>query len=623
MRRFTTIALVCVAVTAIALQAPPVGAANARPKRLTIVKKGVTDYVIVVPEGASKKVDKAGRELSRYIDGISGASFKYAKSSSRIDGPAIYVGQTEQAKEAGVTVDQGAYPTKERYRIKTVGQDIFLVGNDAWNYDGTAYAVFDFLERLGCRWYMPGPKGRVIPRNRTITIDALDVDESPDFIERSGVWYEYSGENSGQAHFELQEWRRHNRMAARWMPIGHNMKRIIPPKKYFETHPEWYPEIEGKRQTEGSDGRMWHPCVSSTALQGLVTDHIIDAFESNKDMRGLSLALNDSGTAGWCQCDACKAMGATKEPYRHNQFTKRYLGFVDKVARPVAKRFPDHFVTASAYASTQTPPKGMKPLPENVFLVIMHYYWSDQCKPLRDDPYYRKVFEEFARLSPGGLGIYQYYGDFHYDQLPTPAWSFMDAEFDFYKKTGVRMMTIEGGNQWAVNALTYYVCARMTWDGSLDPNAIVDDFCKIFFGPAEKAMRRYFDLRVEAFKRGDKCERNPRKIPYQEYLDRFDEALTAAVAAAPDKPYRDRIAYYERYQGYMRKYYEVIDTFDAFKEKKSSESAALAEKTLADFTTLVEELGNEGAIAKPSAEHYTLGWMNKSLTELKEAAKGS
>ena len=34
--------------------------------------------------------------------------------------------------------------------IKTVGKDLVLAGNEDWEYQGTQFAVYDFLEQLGC-----------------------------------------------------------------------------------------------------------------------------------------------------------------------------------------------------------------------------------------------------------------------------------------------------------------------------------------------------------------------------------------------------------------------------------------------------------------------------------------
>ncbi|MCP4641022.1 MAG: DUF4838 domain-containing protein, partial [bacterium] len=429
-----------------------------------IVEGGASQCAIVVPDGAPDKVCDAAEDLRHFVERMTGCALEVANESEAPEGSAIFFGETQRAKDAGLTVDQGPFPTAERCRIVVRDGDLFLLGNDAWVYDGTAHAVFGLLDRFGCRWFMPGPLGEDIPRVERLAVEALDVDETPDFVERSGVWYEYHNENSDEAHAALGEWRRRNRMGARWLPIGHNIKRIMPVDPYFEQHPEWYPEFGGKRKTEGLEGGMWHPCVSNEALREFVAKRTADVFRESEDVRGYSLALNDAGWQGWCQCAACKAMNETTNGERGRGFTKRYLTFVDDVARRVQDEFPDRLVTASAYASTQAPPEDMAPLNDNVFLVIMHYYWCDQCNPFREDPFYKGVFEGFAKLTPNRLGVYEYYGDFHYDQLPVAAWSFMDDDFDFFADNGVRMMTIEGGNHWAANLLTYYVAAKKTWD---------------------------------------------------------------------------------------------------------------------------------------------------------------
>jgi hypothetical protein len=40
---------------------------------------------------------------------------------------------------------------------------------------GTAYGVYEFLERLGVRWLFPGPWGEVVPQQATIRQAIADV----------------------------------------------------------------------------------------------------------------------------------------------------------------------------------------------------------------------------------------------------------------------------------------------------------------------------------------------------------------------------------------------------------------------------------------------------------------
>ena len=76
------------------------------------------------------------------------------------------------------------------------------------------------------------------------------------------------------------------------------------------------------------------------------------------------------------------------------------------------------------------------------------------------------------------------------------------------------------------------------------------------------------------------------------------------------------MAFYERYQHYVRTYYGAISALEALKNVPCEETTAAARKAIGMLTEQIDKLGDEGALAKPSAQHYTLGWMNKRLDAL-------
>jgi hypothetical protein len=582
----------------------------------TLVENGTSTYAIVVPVDQSEKVMTAAGELQKYLEKISSVKLPIVKEDVQRQGLGIYLGQTQKSSKAGVDVKQGGYPLKAEFRIRTVGGDLFLVGNDGWLYEGTAYAVFDLLERLGCRWYMPGAKGEVVPKRSTVSLDVLDVHEVPDFYDRSGVWYEYCWEVEAKDKQELAEWGRHNRVGSRWIPIAHNMDQIMPADKYFEAHPEWYPLIDGKRQGMGVGGAWWHPCVSNEEFQKFVADYICDHFEKNPDERAFSLALNDVGWEGWCQCEKCKAMSGAHGRWGE-EFTRRYLRFVSAVAKRVKTRYPDRLIDATIYSSTQVIPEDLEKLEDNVFLCIMHYCWCDQTVPIAKDKLYKDIFTQASRIAPGRLGVYEYYGDFNYHQMPIPAWCFMDLEFDAWKKWGVMELTIEGANHWCASGLAYYVAAKKTWNPSLRSEDIVEDFLKNFFGPAADPMRRYFRLRAYAFLISPESERNARILKYDRYMNDFDACLAEAKTLAQQSPYAERIDLYVRYQNYMKSYYHVWSLLDSLKENPTPEGKARAQKAMDEFAELIQVLGKEGIIAYPSAKHSALEKMEDEFKAMK------
>jgi hypothetical protein len=46
-------------------------------------------------------------------------------------------------------------------------------------------------------------------------------------------------------------------------------------------------------------------------------------------------------------------------------------------------------------------------------------------------------------------------------------------------------------HHWGTQGLNYYLLARLMWDHTLEPAAVIDDYCRTGFGPAAGAVRQY------------------------------------------------------------------------------------------------------------------------------------
>jgi hypothetical protein len=155
--------------------------------QMTLVEDGQPKAAIVVAADPGPKVKIAVEELQRYLEKISGAKPAIIADSDKPAGPLILVGASRLTDELGAAIPSGVTNARreEGFVIRCAGDHLILAGNDDGPYHGTEYAVYDFLRRLGVRWFMPGDDGEFVPSQRTITVAPLDLREKPDFIMRN------------------------------------------------------------------------------------------------------------------------------------------------------------------------------------------------------------------------------------------------------------------------------------------------------------------------------------------------------------------------------------------------------------------------------------------------------
>lgn len=150
--------------------------------RLILTDGGQARVVIVLPEKATKVEETAAQDLQDYLRQISGAVIPINRGDTVPAGAAILVGRSAHAKQL-----LGGLLSEERlgfdgFVVKTFPKRLVLVGQGG---NGTRFAVFAFLEELGCRFFNPHPDGEYIPDKQTIVIDKLDIISKPDFSSRS------------------------------------------------------------------------------------------------------------------------------------------------------------------------------------------------------------------------------------------------------------------------------------------------------------------------------------------------------------------------------------------------------------------------------------------------------
>lgn len=135
-----------------------------------LARDGRTRYQIVTPADATAVDDYAARELSLYLEQITGAVFPvFAPDAMHEAEPALFIGISSQSLRH-LGPDPLDSLGDQEHVARSIGENVFLYGKGA---HGNLHAVMEFLEHsLGWRWYSVF-EPPVIPRNPTVVAKSL------------------------------------------------------------------------------------------------------------------------------------------------------------------------------------------------------------------------------------------------------------------------------------------------------------------------------------------------------------------------------------------------------------------------------------------------------------------
>lgn len=446
---------------------------------IRIVEDGRPRAKVVVPSGADNQTRAAATMLADYVKRSSGATLTVigeedvaAKEAAAV----IHVGCDEYAKGLRLFGDD---LDDDGFVVRAVGgQNVVIAGPTAW---GTEFGVCEFLERyVGVRWLMPGPDGDDVPEHETIDVPAgVDVCSEPAFFSR-----QFSGLVGGAQ----TTWARRNRMHGR-VEFHHNLHRLFPPETYTKTHPEFFPERDGKRYFPATNNTHgWQPCFSADGIVEEAISNICRYFDTHPDAVSYSLGVIDS--SGHCQCAACQAQDPDKPNFLgRRDVSDRYYAWCNKVVEGVLKKYPDKFFGCLAYSEVAQPPSRVKVQPR-----IIPYMTYDRMKWV--DPELRaegeRMTEWWHEVSPV-VGWYDYIYGTPYC-VPRVWFHHMAAYYRFGLAHGVRAMYAEAYPNWGEGP-KLYVALKLLWDPDADVDALLDDWYVRAVGQdAANDLAKYYAL---------------------------------------------------------------------------------------------------------------------------------
>ncbi len=485
---------------------------------LTIVQDGQTHWVIALPSDATPPVRHGAEELQKRLEGMSGARLPIIETATAKPGPAI-----------SLRVDKTIGP--EAFRIRTVPSGIEITGDER---RGLLYGCYGLLEDvLGCRWYTA--KIHKIPRKPTLVLGPLDITEKPAFEYREPFYWEaFDRDWAVRNRVNGNAQRLDDAVGGKIMygPFVHTFNALVPPEQYFDSHPEYFSMVNGKRV------KGYHQlCLTNPEVLKISIERVRQWIKKNPHATIFSVSQND--TDGHCQCAACKAVEAEE-----GAPSGVVLRFVNAVADAVAKDSPHVLIDTLAYQWTEKPPRLVRPHP-NVRIRLAPIgacvaHPLDGCEvnktPLANLLAWAKITDQ--------LYIWHYSTNFAHFLQPLPDLDEIAGTIPLFKKQGVVGIFYEGdmvgGGGGEMSELKAYLMAKLMWDPTRDSKAIIDEFVTGVYGPAAPQIKTWLNLLHKPARQSQIHARiyDPPTSPYlsDELLVAGTRLFDEAESAANDDP---------------------------------------------------------------------------------------
>jgi Domain of unknown function (DUF4838)/Glycosyl hydrolase family 67 N-terminus len=440
-----------------------------------IVESGQPCAALAPAADAPPEVQRATAEFQRVLKRMTGTSLGVSEPANE---RRIHIGRDAFVEQAGLKLDS---LDEDGFVIQTVGsRDLVLAGRHP---HGTEFAVYRFLQKYaGVRWYFPTELGEVVPHRESFGVGRLAEREEPSFKSRQ--W-------SSAAPFDGGEWERHNLCRARYN-FHHNLLHIFVPSKLYDQHPDWFPEIKGKRfRPPSDDSHSWQPCLANPEAARYAAGVARKYFDANPTAASFSLGMNDTAAAGFCECAACRALDPAdpaqqKTPRGLPNYSNRFYTFMNRVAEELAKTHPDKYIGCLAYHVTEPPPIFAADPHIIPYLTAGRANWTDPAIRAGD----QKLIRGWCAKVPV-VGIYDYYYGAGFIS-PRIFTGLTEESLKFAHRAGVRGFYAEIYSTWSLDGPKAWVASQLLWNVNQNSRVLVDDFCRGLFGKAAAPMRDYF-----------------------------------------------------------------------------------------------------------------------------------
>jgi hypothetical protein len=634
--------------------------AQADEARLAELRKALAEHRAKEAKRVGDEEELAVTELQTIVEQISGAKLPVVRLAAGAElpaGPVVLVG-SELARRVGLGAELDKLD-RDGIRLRSSASQLVVSGRRA---RGTLFAAYELLERLGCRWVLPGPFGELYPQSKTLTVN-LDLTQNPSHRER--YWWNTFGQGK-----EFPQWSLRNKgtivkaLDDQAIAQGHALSQ---PLAWGTRQPQFKDVLvkeqrTTKRNVKQPDGttkveevqtevvflpdeyyalvlgkpNRHVPNMSNPKVWQLYADYYIDYFNRNPFVDYVSISAEDGlvlddrkESQALDSFDYDPFMGAYSATDRMWFFHRRFIEKVKAV-------HPGRKYGVLVYANNMTPPRLERVLPEMALIIAplgispLHRVGDPKSKTNRVYQHWLEAW--MAQATAVGAETYYYDYDpigFSWNHLMIcPQWALIGQNYPYFHRLGLTGHTTQGHDDWGSSGFNHWVMIRLFWDINQDYKQILKEYCQVRFGAAAPAVLAYLDVLEQRMAEiPDLCS-NEVWGNHLVLTPEVRSAARAALAQAPALPTDSREA---RHFATVVAMQRSTDAFcDGIELARETGDFAAARAKMDEAFAIRDELNKlYSHFVQPNrtdkttkAEYLSGGWYNKYV-KWEEKLKGS
>lgn len=474
--------------------------------QIVLAKNGKAEVVIreSTHPGIAQKF--ATQELAKYLERITKASFTIQPNAVN-EGRAIRV-ELKNGQE------------KEAYSIAVRDNDIILSGNSD---RAILYAVYDFLNQLGCIWIAPDlelyeGRAEIIPSQTELIYSSKgETNNKPVFAYRK-IDVDGGRTHNGENLKAIIDWMAKVRYNTLRVPVNLNgndrvqwdkwRETLLPELKkrdmllevgghgyqnflnagmengnLFKNHPDWFAKDSTCRPTP-SERLVFN--TSNPDAVNYFTKNVISYIQQHPEINILGMWPPDVGR--WADCKEFEAFGTPAD---------RQAAFTNKIVEAVHAIRPDIVIEIIAYSYTLLPPAKVK-LDKNVQVDFCPINQSFEKQIFdgssQNNSDYVSALKKWKQSFPGEIGLYSYYRKYAWRSAPNVIPRYIQKDMQWFAGMKIQgISTYAEPGDWFTYELNHFILAQTSWNPGVNVMGLCDLFYKARYGELWKTAKSAYE----------------------------------------------------------------------------------------------------------------------------------